>query len=296
MRTLRLTALLFLLIALPASASVRVNEIAWMGTETSANDEWIELYYPLDTSGAGSVSLEGWHLSGKDGSPNIALKESITAGGYYLIERTSDATLPTIDADLVASFGKGLSNSGERLVLSDASGTPIDMVTGGKDWSKVGGSNISKETAQRTQNKWITAPGTPRMQNAAPLPRVVKMEAVAEKKTLVASVPKTALLAGAQAADLKAKTQPPSLSPEAHIATSAVAANVLWEKQDSGVNGTMLLWVSLAIMLFIVATIIIMRAEVAQPSDADQYAIIEDIIEGDEEDAKIYLDKKIWDE
>ena len=57
----------------------------------------------------------------------------------------------------------------------------------------------------------------------------------------------------------------------------------------------MLLWISLAIGLFIIATIIIMRAEVGEPTDADQYAIIEDIIEGDEEDARIYLDKQIWD-
>ena len=288
MRTLRLTALLFLLIALPASASVRVNEIAWMGTETSANDEWIELYYPLDTSGAGSVSLEGWHLSGKDGSPNIALKESITAGGYYLIERTSDATLPTIDADLVASFGKGLSNSGETLVLSDASGTPIDRVVGGSNWLKIGGDNKTKHTPQYTTAGWISGAPTPRAQNIIPSPK---------KVAAAIPVPKTALLASAQMAAPIVKEKAATQTKESFIATTTnVAANVLWEKQDSGVNGTMLLWVSLAIMLFIVATIIIMRAEVAQPSDADQYAIIEDIIEGDEEDAKIYLDKKIWDE
>ena len=283
----------FLLLATPACASVRINEIAWMGSAGSANDEWIELANSESTS---SVSLAGWHLKGKDGSPNIALKGEIAPSGYYLIERTHDESVPDITADLVASFGKGLSNEGETLVLSDASGTQIDMVTSGKDWLRIGGSNASKETAQRTQNGWITAARTPRAQNAAPLPKAVKTEPVPEKKTLIASVPKTALLAGTQAATLKAKETAPRQISENHISTSTVVANVLWEKQESGVNGTMLLWISLAITLFIIATIIIMRTEVGEPSDADTYAIIEDIIEGDEEDAKIYLDKAIWDE
>ncbi len=292
MRKPWLISAIFLFAALPASASVRVNEVAWMGTAVSANDEWIELAYLDGTSGAESISLEGWHLSGKDGSPNIALKGSVAPGGYYLIERTSDATLPGLDADLVASFGKGLSNSGETLTLTDASGTPIDTVVGGNDWSKVGGDNKTKQTAQRTLNGWTTGAPTPRAQNIIPVPK---------KVATIVSVPKTALLASTQAAAVAPKEKTPEkifiATPVSHIATGTeVAANILWEKQDSGVNGTMLLWMGVAIALFIIATVIIMHSEVEKPTDADQYAIIEDIIEGDEEDARIYLDKQIWDE
>lgn len=285
MRKLSLIVVFFLLTAMPAYASVRINEIAWMGTETSANDEWIELYHSEGTS---SADLDGWHLRGKDGSPNIALKGSITPGGYYLIERTSDATLPNIDADLVASFGKGLANSGETLMLTNASGTLIDTVVGGNEWSKLGGNNKTKHTAQYGAAGWMTAAPTPRAQNVTPAPKRV---------TAALPVQKTALLASAQMAAPIVKEKVLTQTKESFIATTSdVAANVLWEKQDSGVSGTMLLWMTMAISLFVIATLIIMRAEVAKPTDADQYAIIEDIIEGDEEDAKMYLDKKIWDE
>jgi hypothetical protein len=57
-----------------------------MGTASSANDEWIELY----NNGTSSVSLEGWAISATDGSPNINLTGSINAGSYYLCERTDD--------------------------------------------------------------------------------------------------------------------------------------------------------------------------------------------------------------
>ena len=274
--------------ALPAYASVRVNEIAWMGTAASANDEWIELFYNPDSDGTSSANLDGWHLTGKDGSPNITLKGNIVSGGYYLIERTSDATIPNIDADLVAPFGKGLFNDGETLILSNASGTRVDTVVGGSNWSKIGGDNKTKHTAQYTTAGWMSGAPTPRAQNIIPTPK---------KVAAAIPVPKTALLASAQMAAPMVKEKSPTQTKEAFIATTSdIMANVLWEKQDSGVSGTMLLWMTTAISLFIVATLIIMRAEVAQPSDADQYAIIEDIIEGDEEDAKIYLDKKIWDE
>lgn len=295
MRKLWVISAIFLFTALPTSASVRVNEIAWMGTAVSANDEWVELaYYPDGdgTSVAESANLAGWHLAGKDGSPNIALKGYITPGGYYLIERTSDATLPNTPADLVASFSKGLSNSGETLVLTDASGTVMDRVVGGNDWSKIGGDNKTKYSAQRTGSGWTTGVPTPHATNIIPAPK---------KVAEVISVPKAALLASTQAAAVATKEKIPekvfAVIPVAHIATGTnVAANVLWEKQDSSVNGTMLLWIAMALSLFIIATLIIMRAEVAEPSDADQYAIIEDIIEGDEEDAKMYLDKNIWEE
>ena len=290
MRKPWLILVLFLLTAFPAAASVRVNEIAWMGSAASSNDEWIELV----NDGVDPVVLDGWHLRGKDGSPDITLKGNILSGQYYLIERTDDASVPNIDANLVASFGKGLSNEGETLVLTNASGTPIDMVSGGKDWSKIGGDNKTKHTAQRTVGGWVSGIPTPGAQNI--VPQIPKVAAV-PVSPVPPPIPKTALLASAQAAAPVIQEKILTQTQETYIATASdVTASVLWEKQDSSVNGTVLLWMVLAIVLFIVATLIIMRTEVAQPSDADQYAIIEDIIEGDEDDAKIYLNKSIWDE
>jgi hypothetical protein len=43
------------------------SEIAWMGTTTSSNDEWIELYNNTD----GAIDLTGWTLNAADGTPSI---------------------------------------------------------------------------------------------------------------------------------------------------------------------------------------------------------------------------------
>ncbi|KGX90252.1 hypothetical protein N781_08120 [Pontibacillus halophilus JSM 076056 = DSM 19796] len=101
---------------------VVVNEIAWMGTSTSYNDEWIELY----NSTGGSLSLEGWTLNATDGSPSIDLTGSIPSGGYYLLERTDDSTVSDATSDQI--YTGSLSNSGEVLELRDESGAVIDTV------------------------------------------------------------------------------------------------------------------------------------------------------------------------
>ncbi len=109
---------------------VVINEIGWMGTVYSANDEWLELY----NAGENKVTLTGWHLKAADGSPDIVLNGSMAAGTYYLIERTNDTTISDISADLISSFGHGLSNNGENLVLTDAKGNIVDSVNCAGGW------------------------------------------------------------------------------------------------------------------------------------------------------------------
>jgi len=106
---------------------VVINEIAWAGTATSSFDEWIELYNRTSKT----VSLTNWALYAEDGVPYVNLSSTIAAGGYYLIERGANDTVSDIAADLVTPFsgtgsGSGLSNSGEVLILSQAS-TTIDQ-------------------------------------------------------------------------------------------------------------------------------------------------------------------------
>ncbi|MEK7100722.1 MAG: lamin tail domain-containing protein, partial [Patescibacteria group bacterium] len=78
-----------------AHAAVVISEVAWMGTSVSANAEWIE----LQNTGSENVSLAGWVLTSATGAPNIGLTGSIAGGGYYLLERTSDASVPSVTAD-----------------------------------------------------------------------------------------------------------------------------------------------------------------------------------------------------
>jgi len=96
--------------ALAASSDVIINEIAWMGTTVSANDEWLELF----NNTTGPIILDGWILKSADEKLKINLKGVISARGFYLLERTDDTTVPNITADLI--YKGALSNTGEDII------------------------------------------------------------------------------------------------------------------------------------------------------------------------------------
>jgi hypothetical protein len=144
-----------------ANADVIINEVAWMGTSESASNEWIELY----NNGTNSVNLSGWFVKTGDGNISIALSGSIAPSGFYLIERTDDTTVPSVVADLIASFGHGISNSGETLILKNNSGSDVETLSFESGWPA--GDNTSKQTMQRLGSSWVTALATPRTATAS---------------------------------------------------------------------------------------------------------------------------------
>ena len=170
-----LTAELFLFLFLPfvvqgASLSLVVNEIAWMGTAISRNNEWIELYntrtYP--------INLDGWILKTGDNSLKINLSGIVPAKSFYLIKRANKKTMSNIKADLV--YKGVLSNKGERLMLYDNTGNLIDYIDCSSGW--FGGDNKTKQTMERINpflsgnnaENWQTSQnpgGTPKAKNSA---------------------------------------------------------------------------------------------------------------------------------
>lgn len=104
--------------------SVVINEIAWMGTTTSANDEWIELYNPNSSA----VNMTDWILQAVDGKPKIILNGTISPRGYFLLERGNDQTIKNIVADMIYGDSQILSNSGEELSLFNSKGDLVDKV------------------------------------------------------------------------------------------------------------------------------------------------------------------------
>jgi len=121
--------------------AVMINEVAWSGTHSSANDEWIELHNP----GTAPIDLTGWFLS--DGSDlRVNLAGTISAHGYYLLERTDDETIHNVSADQI--YSGGLRNDGEILILKGPSGTVIDSANlGGGSWP--GGNQVTHRTMKR---------------------------------------------------------------------------------------------------------------------------------------------------
>lgn len=106
-----------------SNAQVVINEISYNPPE-SGNDslEYIELY----NAGASSVNLNGWHfLKGiEDTLPNVVL-----APGSYFVTAVNAQAMNTVFGVAVYEWSSGaLSNSGESIVLLDATNAIIDSV------------------------------------------------------------------------------------------------------------------------------------------------------------------------
>ncbi len=137
-----------------------INEIAWMGTNNSTNDEWIELY----NLSKNDIDLDGWVLEAQDGSPKISLEGIIPARGYFLLERTNDESVPGARADLI--YSGALENGGEILELKNNTGEIIDRINASAGWPA--GNNVKKTTMERCGNNWQNSSlvgGTPRQDN-----------------------------------------------------------------------------------------------------------------------------------
>jgi hypothetical protein len=155
-----------------------INEIAWMGTEKAASDEWLELYNNADYG----INLNGWSLKAEN-SFQIGLKGTIPAKGFYLLERSDDQTLPDIPADLI--FKGSLANKGQKISLYNKTGDLIDEADCSQGWFS--GDNASKQTMERispekdgsSAGSWQTSVplgGTPKLQNSLASPKKQKNE------------------------------------------------------------------------------------------------------------------------
>ncbi len=155
--------------AFAIDSNVVINEIAWMGTQDSYSNEWIELFNP----GESPVSLSGWSIESKNTKLNIALSGQIRAKSYFLLERTDEKTLPNIKADQI--YKGGLSNNGLDLSLINSSGKKIDEIDCSLGW--FAGDNETKKTMERINplisgidlNNWQTSQktgGTPKALNS----------------------------------------------------------------------------------------------------------------------------------
>ncbi len=89
-------------------------------------EEWIELF----NRSAQAVNLAGWRLG--DGIDyEFPSGTSIPAGGYLVVARDADALrakYPDRASLILGNFERGLDNTTDRILLTDAVGNPADMV------------------------------------------------------------------------------------------------------------------------------------------------------------------------
>jgi len=145
-----------------AKLEVVINEIAWMGTKASDDNEWIELYNNTNEA----IDLTGWVLKSISGSPSITLSNSISANGFYVLERISSTTISNINEDQI--FTGVLNNVCEVLKLIDNSGNLQDKtICNGNNWpagENQTGENIIRASMERINpnisgeslNNWCT--------------------------------------------------------------------------------------------------------------------------------------------
>jgi len=157
-----------LLLPLRATAVV-INEIAWMGSEDSFYDEWIELYNEKEFS----LDLNGWQIIGKNKGPKVLLKGVISPHSFFILERTDDTTLPRVLANQI--YKGSLNNQGEHLQLINKQGNVVDEVNCQKAW--FAGDNKTKQTMERkdpdlpgsNSDSWqlsLDPGGTPKQKNS----------------------------------------------------------------------------------------------------------------------------------
>ncbi|MFA5013411.1 MAG: lamin tail domain-containing protein [Candidatus Paceibacterota bacterium] len=134
---------------------VLINEIAWMGSKKNSAHEWIELrsISPQD------VSLDNWSLVSADKKLNIVFNadHTVLTGGFLLLEKTTDAAVPNIKADII--YEGTLNNTGESLYLFNSDCELEDVIIADSGWP--GGDNTTKRTLGRNliDSGWHTYGG-----------------------------------------------------------------------------------------------------------------------------------------
>ena len=139
---------------LPTHQKLLINEVAWMGSSKSANDEWIE----LKNISSSELNISNWQILDKEEQIKVALPENtkISAGGFLLLERTDDNSALNVKADII--YTGAISNSNEALRLFDDKCDLVDEVFANSEWPA--GETGAKRTMERQADlTWWTYNG-----------------------------------------------------------------------------------------------------------------------------------------
>mgnify|MGYP006302777807 CR=1 FL=1 len=144
-----------------SKSPVLISEVAWSGTPASWADEWIE----LKNEGDEKIDLSGWVLAwegeeiqlGKEKGDTISVRESvIEPGGTFLLERSDDGAVASVKADAI--YKGALSNSGEKLVLTNAKGDKVHVLDASEGWmaGTASGGDPGYASMELVDGNWAT--------------------------------------------------------------------------------------------------------------------------------------------
>ncbi len=145
------------------------NEIAWMGSASSSNAEWME----IKNITTAPIDLSGWELFNTSEKIKIMFSsdDAIPAGGLLLLMRASASSASgTAPAANEKIYSGDLVNGGDILALMDPQCNASDYLDAFNGWP--GGNNTTKQTLERDADGvgWHTSTlpgGTPGAENSA---------------------------------------------------------------------------------------------------------------------------------
>ncbi len=142
-----------------ASQDVVINEIMWMGSTTSASDEWIEL---RNTTNA-PIDLSGWqltHAATSSGTLTIPSGKTIAANGLFLISnfaQTDPLSVLNVAPDWVTT-SVALSNTCSSIDLMDSLNVVFDSMGCASGSNYFAGTNTTVKAAM--ERNFVLASGT----------------------------------------------------------------------------------------------------------------------------------------
>jgi hypothetical protein len=152
------------------SKQIILNEVAWMGSASSSNAEWMEI---KNISGS-DVDLNGWQLVNASGKIKISFVsgDTVSSGGLLLLSRSGSSST------VGKSYSGSLVNSGDILAIMDPQCNVSDFLDASSGWPA--GNNTTKQTLERDADGigWHTsalAGGTPGAENSTITPPIPKI-------------------------------------------------------------------------------------------------------------------------
>ena len=165
----------------PSRQKLIINEVAWMGSVNSADDEWIE----IKNISANEANLAGYQLIDQAEQIRVIFdnQDKIPANGFYLLERTDDNSAPSVKADKI--YSGALANTNEGLRLFDGNCNLVDEVLANPNWPV--GDNENKKTMERNSGdfNWHASNivgGTPKQENSQPVVEQQKVQQPAQEE------------------------------------------------------------------------------------------------------------------